>query len=114
MYDLENEYQNELLASVDIEHPVNNSTNYTMLESEISEQVTDENTEPANSNIKINQRFVNMSSAKFDEIIKKAETKNTKENTKWAVRVFKVSFMTFYAVKTQTRLLKHSYGTFSC
>ena len=59
LYDLENEYEHELLASVDIEHPVSNSTNYTMLESEISEQVTDENTEPANSNIKINQRFVN-------------------------------------------------------
>ena len=92
LYDLENENENELLASVDIEHPVNNSTNYTMLESEISEQVTDENTEPANSNIKINQRFVNMSSAEIDEIIKKAETKNTKENTKWAVRVFEGKF----------------------
>ena len=92
LYDLENENENELLASVDIEHPVNNSTNYTMLESEISEQVTDENTEPASSNIKVNQRFVNMSSAEIDEIIKKAETKNTKENTKWAVRVFEGKF----------------------
>jgi len=92
LYDLENEYQNELLASVDIEHPVSNSTNYIMLEKEILEQVADENTELASSNIKINQKFVNMSSAEIDEIIKKAETKNTKENTKWAVRVFEGKF----------------------
>ena len=84
--DLENEHENELLASIDIEQAVSNSTNYRAMGSETSEQVTDENNEPGSSNIiKNNQRFVNMSSAEIDEIITKAETKNTKENTKWAV-----------------------------
>ena len=96
MYGLEDEYENELLASIHIEYPVRNSTNYTVIESETSEQVTDENTEPSSNNINNNQRFLNMSSAEIDEIITRAETENTKDNTKWAVRV---SEGKFYAVK---------------
>ena len=46
LYDLENEYENELLASIDMENAVRNNTNNSMIESEISEQVTVENTEP--------------------------------------------------------------------
>jgi len=98
LHDLENENENELLASVDIEHPVSNSTNYTMLESEISEQVTDENTEPASSNIKVYQRFVNMSSAEIDEIIK--QRRKTPKRTQNGLSEFlKVRFMTFDVVK---------------
>ena len=98
LHDLENENENELLASVDIEHPVSNSTNYTMLESEISEQVTDENTEPASSNIKVYQRFVNMSSAEIDEIIK--QRRKTPKRTQNGLSEFlKVRFMTFDVAK---------------
>jgi len=84
LYDLENEYENEPLASIDMENAVRNNTNNSVIESEILEQVTDENTEPrpASSNKKTNQRFVNMSSAEIDEVITRAETKNTKDNTK--------------------------------
>ena len=39
LYNLENE--NELLASMDIDHPVRNSTNNTVIESEVSEEVSD-------------------------------------------------------------------------
>ena len=49
--DLEKEHENELLASIDIEQAVSNSTNYRAMESKTSEQVTDENTEPGSSNI---------------------------------------------------------------
>ena len=42
LYNQENE--KELLASMDIDHPVRNSTNNTVIESEVSEEVTDENT----------------------------------------------------------------------
>ena len=38
------------------------------------------------------QRFVNLSNASIDEIITKEETKNTKENAKWAVRVSECKF----------------------
>ena len=38
------------------------------------------------------QRFKNLSNASLDEIVTKAETKNTKEYTKWAVRVFVGTF----------------------
>ena len=37
-----------------------------------------------------------MSGAEIDDIITRAESKNTKENTKWAVRVFQGKF---YLVK---------------
>ena len=79
--DLENEYENELLASMDLED-ASNTTNNSMTESEISQHVMDENSEAANSNIRNNQRFLNMSSAKIYEIITRAETKKNKENTK--------------------------------
>ena len=36
---------------------------------------------------KSNQRFVSVSSAEIDEVITRAETKNTKDNTKWAIQV---------------------------
>ena len=45
LYNQENE--KELLASMDIDHPVCNSTNNTVIESEVSEEVSDENTEPS-------------------------------------------------------------------
>ena len=41
------ENEKELLASMDIDHPVRNSTNNTVIESEVSEEVSDENTEPS-------------------------------------------------------------------
>ena len=85
-FDLENE--NEPLASVSLESSVANSTTCTAIEGEISVQVTDQNTEPESNNKTNNQRFVNKSSAEIDDIITRAETKNTKENTKWAIRVF--------------------------
>ena len=91
-FDLENKNENELLASVSLESPVANSTNCTAIEGEISVQVTDQNTEPESNNKTNNQRFVNKSSAEIDDIITRAETKNTKENTKWAIRVFEGEF----------------------
>ena len=92
-FDLENENEgNELLASVNLESPVGNSTNCTAIEGEISVQVTDQNTEPESNNKTNNQRFVNKSSAEIDDIITRTETKNTKENTKWAIRVFEGEF----------------------
>ena len=45
LYNQENE--KELLASMDIDHPVRNSTHNTVIESEVSEEVSDENTEPS-------------------------------------------------------------------
>ena len=45
LYNQENE--KELLASMDIDHPVRNSTNNTVIESEVSEELSDENTEPS-------------------------------------------------------------------
>ena len=70
---------------MDIDHPVRNSTNNTVIESDVSEEVSDGNTEPSR---KQKQRFANMSTAEIDEITTKAETKNTKDNTKWAAQVF--------------------------
>lgn len=40
-FDLKNENENELLASVNLKRPVPNSTNCTAIESEISVQVTE-------------------------------------------------------------------------
>ena len=53
-----------------------------------------------NNEVKTN-RFKNLSNASIDEIVTKAETKNTKENTKWAVRVFEG---TFYPCKDLIKL----------
>ena len=39
--------EKELLASMDMDHPVRNSTNNTVIEREVSEEVSDENTEPS-------------------------------------------------------------------
>lgn len=96
LYDLEDENENELLASIEIENAIRNDTVNSVVESEISEhvQVADENTEPrpASNNKKSNQRFVSLSSAEIDEVITRAEAKNTKDNTKWAIRVFEGKF----------------------
>ena len=48
LYDLEDENENELLASIEIENAIRNDTVNSVVESEISEhvQVADENTEP--------------------------------------------------------------------
>ena len=45
LYNQENE--KELLASMDTDHPLRNSTNNSVIESEVSEEVSDENTEPS-------------------------------------------------------------------
>ena len=91
-FDLGNENENELLPSVNLESPLGNSTNCMAIEGEILVQVTDQNTKPESDNKTNNQRFVNKSSAEIDDIIMRAETKNMKENTKWAIRVFEGEF----------------------
>ena len=93
-FDLENENENELLASVYLESPVGNSTNCMAIEGEISVQVTDQNTEPESNNKTNNQRFVNKSRAEIYEIITRAETKKKtrKGIKKWAIRVFEGEF----------------------
>ena len=45
LYNLEN--KNGLIASMDLDHPVRNSTNNTVIESEVSEEDVDENTKPS-------------------------------------------------------------------
>ncbi len=96
LYDLEDENENEQLSSIEIENAIRNDADNSVVESEISEhvQVADKNTEPrqASNNKKSNQRFVSLSSAKIDEVITRAEAKNTKDNTKWAIRVFEGKF----------------------
>ena len=90
LYDLENERENELLASIDLEDIVNSSGTYPLCESEVSDEVSYENSERRDNINK--QRFKNMSSNAIDDIITKAETKKTKEFTKWALRVFEGEF----------------------
>ena len=90
LYDLENERENELLASIDLEDIVSNSGTYPLCESEVSDEVSYENSERRDNINK--QRFKNMSSDAIDDIITKAETKKTKESTKWALRVFEGEF----------------------
>ena len=87
LYDLENARENELLASVDLEDIINNSGTYPLCESEVSNEGGYENNEQSNK-----QRFKNMSNAAIDDIITRAETKKTKESTKWARRVFESEF----------------------
>ena len=59
LYDLEDETENELIASIEIENAIRNNTNNSVVESEISQhvQVTDETTgpRPASNNKKSNQ-----------------------------------------------------------
>ena len=57
-----------------------------MIESEVSEKVSDENTEPSRK-IQTN-RDLQMSTAEIDEITTKTETKNNKDNTKCVAQVF--------------------------
>lgn len=87
LYDLDNREENEilLLAATDIDAVVNKSTTETIT-SNVPDKVADENTGSISGTNK--QRFVNLSSTSIDDIITRAETKNTKGNTKWAVRVF--------------------------
>ena len=87
---------NELLASIDMENTVRNNTNNSVIESEISEQVTDENTEPrptSSNKQKNNQRFVNMSSAEIDVFMTRAETKTPKKTETGLFEFLKVSLM---------------------
>ena len=58
-----------------IDHPVRNSTNNTVIKSEVSEELSDENREPSR---KQKQRFANMSTAKIVEMTTKTDTKNIK------------------------------------
>ena len=90
LYDLENARENELLASVDLEDIINNSGTYPLCESEVSDEGGYENNERSGNINK--QRFKNMSNAAIDDIITRAETKKTKESTKWARRVFESEF----------------------
>ena len=76
LYDLENERENELLASVDLEDIINNSGTYLLCESEVSNEGGYENNEQSGNIDK--QRFKNMSNAAIDDIITRAETKKTK------------------------------------
>ena len=39
LYDLENEYENEFLVSIETGHSVQNSLNYTTIKGEVSEEV---------------------------------------------------------------------------
>ena len=88
--DLENARENELLASVDLEDIINNSGTYPLCESEVSDEGGYEiNEQSGNIN---KQRFKNISNAVIDDIITRAETKKTKESTKWARRVFESEF----------------------
>ena len=73
LYDLDNEDENEFLAAVDLDTV--NATNQ-------DDKVTVEEANKSNEVTK--QRFKNLSNASIDEIVTKAETENTKENTKWA------------------------------
>ena len=90
LYVLENARENELLASVDLEDIINNSGTYPLCESEVSDEGGYENNEQSGNINK--QRFKNMSNAAIDDIITRAETKKTKESTKWARRVFESEF----------------------
>ena len=94
---LEDKYESELLASIDIDKCINSGTNQ-VAEGETTDNVTENSTELGNSNNQTiqNNRFIKMSGAEIDDIITRAESKNTKENTKWAVRVFHGKF---YLVK---------------
>ena len=94
---LEDKYESELLASIDIDKCINSGTNQ-VVEGETTDNVTENSTELGNSNNQTvqNNRFIKMSGAEIDDIITRAESKNTKENTKWAVRVFHGKF---YLVK---------------
>ena len=56
-----------------------------VIESEVSEEVSDQNAE-AGRNIN-KQRFANMSTAEMVEMTSKAETINTKYSKKWTARV---------------------------
>ena len=49
---------------MDIAHPVHSSANNTVIESDVSEEVSDENTESSRNINK--QRFANMSTAEID------------------------------------------------
>ena len=77
LYDLEDENENELLASIEIENTIRNDTDNSVVESEISKhvQVANENTKPrqGSNNKKSNQRFVSLSSAEIEEVITRAE-----------------------------------------
>ena len=77
-------------VSVDLEDIINNSGTYPLCESEVSNEGGYENNEQSGNINK--QRFKNMSNAAIDDIITSAETKKTKESTKWARRVFESEF----------------------
>ncbi len=94
--------------SVNLERPVPNSTNCTAIESEISVQVTDKNTEPESKlNNNKQPKVCKQVKAKIEDIITRAETKNTKDSTKWAIRVFECKF---HIIKVRNfKQLKHRY-----
>ena len=85
LFNLDIPEENELLSSIDLETAVNKSSD------DKGDKVAGEKIESSASGAN-KQRFVNLSNASIDEIITQAETKNTKENTKWAVRVFEGKF----------------------
>ena len=117
-YNPENE--NELLASMDIDHPVRiqgkkkkkRSINNTVIESEVPKKVaTKTQSQVENEN---KQRFANMSTAEIDEITSKAETKNTKDNIKWTSQVLERKMQKCYKRKNSVkRSRKRSLAIFS-
>ena len=71
-----------------MDHPVRNSTNNTVIESEVSEEVSDENTEPI---IRYKQteicKHVNLGNRRNLQR-RQRRLKNTEDNTKCAAQVF--------------------------
>ena len=80
--------KNELLASIEIENAICNNTNNSVGKSEISEHVQVTPSHDRQTTKKKQQRFISMSSAEIVKVIPRAGTKNTKDNTKWAIQVF--------------------------
>ena len=96
------------------ESPVGNSTNCTVIEGKISVQVTDQNTELESNNKTNNQRFVNKSSAEIEDIITRAETKNTlSEFWKVSFTLENVTSLLLKCGVNNTNIVTHT-ATFSC
>ena len=87
LFNLDIPEENELLSLIDLETAVNKSSDVTDKGDKVAGEKIESSASGANK-----QRFVNLSNASIDEIIMQAETKTTKENTKWAVHVFEGKF----------------------
>lgn len=95
IYDLGNLEENQLLAEIDIDSVINSNTVIVPVKEAKKKPTNKERTSETEK-----QRFVKLSNASIDNIITRAETKNTKEMTKWAVRVFEGKSLLFnYIIK---------------